>query len=294
MMGVFSFVFADELESLSPFKQQKIGIDQKDVECNEGMFLAFKVNGEKSSCVYPYTLDKLISRGWALPHQEVNFWYLSPKMIEKNNAYCKLGEKVGGGYYKTQNSTLEFQWIKEINDKDGNQGIQVQLFNPEEYKQYAYVYVDCFVSPVDNFESCVDASNIIIDSYPRQCKTNDGMIFIEKIPNLEVEIKGEKQIRRGAIQTLEINVMRGNIPIEGAQVFIDIEDYGENILKEFDGRTDTHGKFVFSWEIPKKFEDIETLLAFVDVTDNISSTTKLFKFIVYCLPGEKNCNVDGN
>ena len=294
MTGVFSFVFADDLQSLSAFKQQKTGIDQKDVKCKEGMFLAFKVDSEKSSCVYPYTLDKLINRGWALPHQDVNSWYLSPKTIEQKNAYCKLGEKISGGYYKTQNSTLEFQWIKGINDKDGNQGIQVQSFNPEEFKQFAYVYIDCFVSPVDDFQSCIDANNIIVDSYPRQCKTIDGMIFIEKIPNLEVEIKGEKQIRRGIIQTLEINVMRGNIPIEGAKVFIDIEDYGENILKEFDGHTNTHGKFVFSWEIPKKFEDIETLLAFVDVTDNISSTTKLFKFIVYCLPGEKNCNVDGN
>ena len=48
------------------------------------------------------------------------------------------------------------------------------------------------------------------------------------------------------------------------------------------------------WEIPKSFDDIETLLAYVDVTDNISAKTVLFKFQVYCLPDESGCKVEGN
>ncbi|MDH3853119.1 MAG: hypothetical protein OES23_01565 [Nitrosopumilus sp.] len=51
---------------------------------------------------------------------------------------------------------------------------------------------------------------------------------------------------------------------------------------------------MFSWEIPKRFDDLETLLAIIDVTDNISSKTILFKFQVYCLPGERDCKVEGN
>jgi hypothetical protein len=111
---------------------------------------------------------------------------------------------------------------------------------------------------------------------------------------LHLKIVGEKQVRRGTTHTIEVHVLRGDTPIEGARVFIDIEDYGEDIIKEFDGYTDSQGYFVLSWEIPQSFDDIETLLAFIDVTDGQSSKTELFKFQVYCQPGEKNCKAEGN
>jgi hypothetical protein len=111
---------------------------------------------------------------------------------------------------------------------------------------------------------------------------------------LQVKVVGEKQVRRGTTHTIEVQVVRGDTPIEGARVFIDIEDYGEDLIKEFDGYTNSQGYFVLSWEIPQSFDDIETLLAFIDVTDDISSKTELFKFQVYCLPGEKDCKAEGN
>lgn len=150
------------------------------------------------------------------------------------------------------------------------------------------------VSSITNFEECISAGNPIMESYPRQCKTNDGKHFVEEISSLEVKIDGEKQVRRGTTQTLQIQVLRDEIPIERARVFIDIEDYGEDIIKEFDGYTNSQGIFVFSWEIPQRFNDLEKLLAIIDVTDNVSSKTVLFKFQVYCLPGERDCKVEGN
>ena len=39
---------------------------------------------------------------------------------------------------------------------------------------------DC---PVQNFEQCLAACNIIMESYPRQCRTPDGQIFTEYIGN---------------------------------------------------------------------------------------------------------------
>jgi hypothetical protein len=113
-------------------------------------------------------------------------------------------------------------------------------------------------------------------------------------PPMQIKVVGENQVRRGTTQSIEIQVVRGSSPIEGARVFIDIEDYGEDLIKEFDGYTNSDGYFVFSWEIPQSFDDVETLLAFIDVTDGISSKTELFKFQVYCLPGEKNCKAEGN
>lgn len=150
------------------------------------------------------------------------------------------------------------------------------------------------VSSITNFEECISAGNLIMESYPRQCRTNDGKHFVEEISSLEVKIDGEKQVRRGTTQTLQIQVLRDETPIERARVFIDIEDYGEDIIKEFDGYTNSQGIFVFSWEIPQRFDDLENLLAIIDVTDNVSSKTTLFKFQVYCLPGERDCKVEGN
>lgn len=115
----------------------------------------------------------------------------------------------------------------------------------------------------------------------------------EPLP-LQLKIVGEKQVRRGTTHTIEVQVLKENTPIEGARVFIDIEDYGEDIIKELDGYTNSQGYFVLSWEIPQSFDDIETLLAIIDVTDGVSSKTESYKFQVYCLPGEKNCKVEGN
>jgi len=115
-----------------------------------------------------------------------------------------------------------------------------------------------------------------------------------RISDLKVIVSGEKQVRRGTTHTIEIQVIRESNPIEGARVFIDIEDYGEDIIKEFKGFTDSRGYFVFSWEIPQSFDDVETLFAIIDVTDGWSSKTVLFKFQVYCLPGEQNCKAKGN
>jgi len=121
-----------------------------------------------------------------------------------------------------------------------------------------------------------------------------------ELPPLQIKVTGDKQVRRGTTQTIEIQVVRGSALIANAKVYLDIEDYskpndnGQNIIKEFEGYTDSHGYFVFSWEVPQSFDDLKYLLAFIDVTDGISSTTQRFEFQVYCLPGEKNCKAEGN
>ena len=108
-----------------------------------------------------------------------------------------------------------------------------------------------------------------------------------------VKVSGAQQVRGGTTHDINVIVTRDGNPVDNAQIRITIEDYGEDILKEFKGRTDPNGRFVFSWEAPK-FDDIKTLLAFIDATDDISVKTILFKFSVYCLPGEAGCKIDGN
>lgn len=111
---------------------------------------------------------------------------------------------------------------------------------------------------------------------------------------LHVDVTGQQQVRRGTTHDIMVDVTRNGNPVHDALVRITIEDYGKDVIREFKGKTDASGKFVFSWEIPKSFDDIETLLAYVDVTDDISAKTVLFKFQVYCLPNEKGCKVKGN
>ena len=123
-----------------------------------------------------------------------------------------------------------------------------------------------------------------------------GLIVTSDEPSksLQVIITGDELVRRGTTHTISVLVTDGYFPIEGAKVTLTIEDYGEDIIREFDGLTDPNGYFVFSWEVPKSFDDYETLLTYISVSGNGSSQTHLWKFQVYCLPGTVNCNIDGN
>jgi len=178
-------IIAFEPETPPPLKQQKSGTHQAAVECKQDMFLAFKIDGSKSACVKPYTLDQLIKRGWASAHGDTNSWDVKPKTRDELTSFCGAGEtRISGGYYKTQDSTLEFEWIKYLEDEEHRQGVQVRLHNPEEYKQRAYVYTDCSVPSIDSFEDCMGAGNPIMESYPRQCRTSDGKL-IELIPKIK-------------------------------------------------------------------------------------------------------------
>ena len=111
---------------------------------------------------------------------------------------------------------------------------------------------------------------------------------------LQVIITGDEMVRRGTTHTINVLVTDGYHPIKDAKVTLTIEDYGEDIIREFDGLTNQNGNFAFSWEIPKSFDDYETLLAYISVSGNGSSQTHLWKFQVYCLPGTANCSIDGN
>jgi hypothetical protein len=142
-------------------------------------------------------------------------------------------------------------------------------------------------------EDKISDSEII---YSIQHLVNLGLVVLseQSPPALQVVITGEDWVRRGTIQTINVHVTDGFNPIEGAKVTIVIEDYGEDIIREFDGLTNQNGNFIYSWEVTKKLDDLETLLAFISVSGNDSSQTHLWKFHVYCLPGTDNCKIDGN
>lgn len=110
----------------------------------------------------------------------------------------------------------------------------------------------------------------------------------KKESKMQVKVSGEKLIRRGTTQEITILVNDGVYPVEGARVFVRVEDFGENILKEFNGFTDSSGRYIISWEIPSNAKQ-EKLLSLIDVTDGIHSDSIIFSFDVWCQCGETNC-----
>jgi hypothetical protein len=120
-----------------------------------------------------------------------------------------------------------------------------------------------------------------------------GVADYSEKSSLDVTVDGHKAVRRGTTQNISIHVTNTDGPVTGATVFVHVEDYGEevfeDIFEEFEGVTDSEGNYNVSWEISKDFPNLKTFLVYVDVTDGISSQTKVFKFEVYCLCGEANC-----
>ena len=116
----------------------------------------------------------------------------------------------------------------------------------------------------------------------------------QHMPELHVSVDGQHLVRRGTTHTITSHVIFNDQLVEGARVTITIEDYGKNIIREFKGFSDNNGMFVFSWEVPQKFNDLETLLGYISVTYDNYSVTNMFKFQVYCVPGEPNCEIEGN
>jgi hypothetical protein len=106
---------------------------------------------------------------------------------------------------------------------------------------------------------------------------------------IDVSVDGQKAVRRGTTQNISVHVTNAGSPVDGATVFVRVEDYGEDVFEEFKGFTDSKGNYSISWEISEDFPNLKTLLAYVDVTDGLSSATKVFTFEVYCLCGESNC-----
>lgn len=106
---------------------------------------------------------------------------------------------------------------------------------------------------------------------------------------IDVSVDGQKAVRRGTTQNILVHVTNAGSPVDGATVFVRVEDYGKDVFEEFKGFTDSKGNYSVSWEISEDFPNLKTLLAYVDVTDGLSSSTKVFTFDVYCLCGEPNC-----
>ena len=284
----------------SPLKQIKKGIELESVKCNEGKKIVYKYNLSRLVCVYPIGFDKLVERGWALSKdkqdsldisslsQEV-FWQ-SQKNKSKFNVVPKIID--GQSFLVFDGTGWNFSTNIEITILDNAKILKIIKTRTNNNGEF---YMSWIIP--NSFQSGQYKVTVTDETHQKTEKVTISGISNEIHlirSGFEVVVEGDKQVRRGTTHSIDVNVYRDKTPVEGARVFLTIEDYGEDIIREFEGNTDKNGHFNYSWEIPKSFDDIETLLAFVGVVEGDSSRTELFKFVVYCLPGEKGCQVEGN
>lgn len=202
------------------------------------------------------------------------------------------------GFYSTvfpindQSQKGTYQVLSEFNGKQLSVDYFSLISSNDVSERIPFWFVIVFHWWVENTIS--DAEFIQCVQYLVNSKILTVNVTDQSVSEIKVSVDGQHLIRRGVTHTITSHVTLDDKPVEGARITLTIEDYGENIIREFNGFTDSNGLLVFSWEIPKKFDDLETLLAYIDVTYDNSSITKLFKFQVYCLPGESNCKINGN
>lgn len=254
---------------------------------------------------------KVVQQIYSIPKSgETDFVKISGRIGEfGKTAHVTLEITRPDGTTQTLNSPLletgRYSTIYPIDQKSQVGTYMVQAEFAGDIQSISFFHLTKTKLPSSNFPSWLVtafewwAEDEISDSeivYSIQHLANLGLVVLSEQapPPLQVVITGEDMVRRGVTHTINVHVTDGYSPIEGAKVTLTIEDYGEDIIREFDGLTNKDGYFIFSWEIPKSFNDIETLLAFVSVSGNGSSQTHLWKFQVYCLPGTSDCEIDGN
>jgi hypothetical protein len=62
---------------------------------------------------------------------------------------------------------------------------------------------------ISNFEECVAAGNPVMESYPEQCRTADGQLFVRELPNdnvnIEIPASVVDQVKAVLVQRLAVD-----------------------------------------------------------------------------------------
>lgn len=150
---------------LRPLHQKYAGISLDNIICAEGKHLMFKSHNAAPACINEDSIEKLKQRGW---------------QMQKPAIAC----------------TLEYDPVCGM---DGvTYGNPCMLSSEHMVMRHAG---ECIYAEVTNFEECVAAGNPVMESYPRQCRSN-GMLFVESILEFSLSYS-----REGGIAGISQNVL---------------------------------------------------------------------------------------
>jgi hypothetical protein len=98
-----------------------------------------------------------------------------------------INKKFEANYEKPEMCTLEYRFEAAYNEEDciceNSKCTNKNLKNLE----------------IDSFEKCVKAGNPVMESYPRQCRTPDGRLFVEEFQGIDEQIIGGETDERGCL-----------------------------------------------------------------------------------------------
>ncbi len=133
------------IEYLSPLKQFKNGVLTENVQCNANLVLVTKHNGFPA-CIKPGSVEKLVIRGW-ISNSSIDVCTLEYAPV------CGVDGKTYGNQCAMDTAGIELKHLGECSTD----------------------------SKPSSFEECIKEGNPVMESYPRQCRTPDGTLFIEEI-----------------------------------------------------------------------------------------------------------------
>jgi hypothetical protein len=129
-------------------------------------------------------------------------------------------------------------------------------------------------APITSFKECAEAGNPVMESYPRQCRTKDGELFVEDIGNLieKVDlIRLESPLPGGEIESPL--VIRGE-----ARGYWFFEASFPIVLTNWDGLiiAESFATAEGEW-MTEEFVPFEATLEFISPTEGISTVPDFLK-----------------
>jgi glyoxylase-like metal-dependent hydrolase (beta-lactamase superfamily II) len=131
---------------LRPLHQGHAGLSVDDIICTEGKQLVFKSHDATPACFSSDSIEKIKLRGWQTTKPSV-------ACTLEYAPVCGMDGKTYGNKCALKAEHMILKHQGECSEK----------------------------SFITNFEECVDAGNPVMESYPRQCRTEDGKNFTELI-----------------------------------------------------------------------------------------------------------------
>ncbi len=135
---------------LRPIHQGYAGLSVDNIICAEGKELVFKSHDATPACVNFSSVETITLRGWQTtkPPVACTLEYVP---------VCGLDGKTYGNMCAVDAEHMKIKHQGECSE----------------------------ISLITSFEDCVDAGNSVMESYPRQCRTEDGKHFVEIINGVQ-------------------------------------------------------------------------------------------------------------